>query len=58
VQVAGEHGLPKNPVKIAKTMLKVEGALGFYKGIDSAMVKELTYTTTRFGVFYNLMDYA
>ena len=38
-------------------MFKAEGLKGFYKGIDSALVRQATYTTARFGIFLNLMDY-
>lgn len=30
---------------------------GFYKGIDSAYMRQAVYTTARFGLFLNLSDY-
>lgn len=58
VQVAGDAGKNANPFSILAQFLKTEGALKLYKGLDSALVRQATYTTTRFGVFLNLMDAA
>jgi solute carrier family 25 oxoglutarate transporter 11 len=57
VQVSGEAGQTTNPFKIAPQIAAKEGMKGFYKGLDSALVRQATYTTTRFGIFLNLMDY-
>ena len=58
VQVAGDAGQSANPITILVKFLKTEGPLKLYKGLDSALVRQATYTTTRFGVFLNLMDWA
>lgn len=58
VQVAGDAGKSANPFTILASFIKNEGVLKLYKGLDSALVRQATYTTTRFGVFLNLMDAA
>jgi hypothetical protein len=43
---------------VAKDILKNDGFLkGFYKGIDSAYMRQAVYTTARFGLFLNFSDY-
>lgn len=34
-----------------------EGPAAFYKGLDAALMRQLFYTTARFGIFLNLSDY-
>lgn len=45
------------PMDVAKGMLKESGVASFYKGIDSALMRQIIYTTARFGIFFNLVDY-
>ncbi|KAF0980685.1 hypothetical protein FDP41_013168 [Naegleria fowleri] len=39
------------------TIIKEEGAKRLYKGLDAALFRQITYTTTRLGVFNTLQDY-
>jgi len=58
IQLAGETaGADINPFSVAKTIFKNEGFLGFYRGIDAALMRQVFYTTARFGIFLNLSDY-
>lgn len=58
IQVRGEVGNKNlSPFSVARD-LKVEGGFkGFYKGLDSALVRQSTYTTARFGVYLNLTQH-
>jgi solute carrier family 25 oxoglutarate transporter 11 len=38
-------------------MLKESGVRSFYRGLDSALMRQIIYTTARFGIFFNLVDY-
>jgi solute carrier family 25 oxoglutarate transporter 11 len=38
-------------------MMKETGVKGFYRGLDSALMRQVIYTTARFGIFFNLVDY-
>ena len=57
--LAGENpGKSYGPISVAQNIWKSEGGLGaFYKGIDSALMRQAIYTTARFGIFLNLSDY-
>ena len=47
-----------SPFTIAKDIYKDEGGLkGFYKGIDSALLRQAVYATLRLGIYFNLSDY-
>ena len=52
IQLAGESaGGVKNPFVIATQIIKADGFSSLYRGLDAAIVRQLTYTTTRLGVF-------
>jgi solute carrier family 25 oxoglutarate transporter 11 len=52
IQLAGETpGSTKSPFKVFGNVIKNEGVSALYRGLDAAVVRQLTYTTTRLGVF-------
>jgi solute carrier family 25 (mitochondrial oxoglutarate transporter), member 11 len=51
IQIAGEGSGTRNPIAIASAIIRNEGFSSLYKGLDAAIVRQLTYTTTRLGVF-------
>ena len=56
--LSGENpGTKYSPVTVGKMILKNDGYRAFYRGLDAAMMRQLTYTTYRFGIFLNLQDY-
>lgn len=57
IQLASESGKAVNPIQVTKEVYNSNGLKGFYKGLDSAMVRQLFYATTRLGIFYSLMDF-
>jgi len=58
LQVRGEAGIKNlSPFDVAKEIRADGGIRGFYKGLDSALVRQMTYTTTRFGVYLNVTQY-
>jgi len=58
IQVRSEMGSKDlNPFKISKSIYKESGKFStFYKGLDSALLRQLLYTSTRLGLFYNIKD--
>ncbi|CAD8133176.1 unnamed protein product [Paramecium pentaurelia] len=46
----------KNIFQISREMLQKEGLRGFYSGLGSALLRQLTYTTTRLGIFRIITD--
>jgi solute carrier family 25 oxoglutarate transporter 11 len=46
-----------SPFTIAKEMLtNGRGIKQFYKGLDSALIRQITYTTSRMGIYGSLID--
>ena len=56
VQLAAEAKTNTNPFKIASNLVKTEGFFRLYKGLDGALLRQITYTTSRMGVFNSLLD--
>lgn len=58
IQVASEQlgkGGKVGPFKVVKDMMSSgKGISQFYKGLDSALIRQVTYTTTRMGIYKNL----
>jgi len=52
VQGAGD----KNPFSILKNIIKNEGFSTLYKGLDAGIIRQLTYTTARMGIFKVVSD--
>jgi solute carrier family 25 oxoglutarate transporter 11 len=58
IQVRSEMGNKDlNPFKIAKEISAKEGFTTLYKGLDSALLRQAVYTSTRLGIFYNIKDH-
>ncbi len=56
IQIAGEAGTSTSPMKIAKQMHAEGGVKGFYKGIDSALMRQAVYGTARLGLYFTFTD--
>lgn len=57
IQLKSERGdLKIHPFEVAKSFLKNNKFSQFYRGLDSALLRVVLYTTTRFGLFYSLKD--
>lgn len=51
-------GAKISPIGVAREMLSNGKGIGqFYKGLDSALIRQITYTTTRMGIYKNLMSH-
>ena len=59
IQVRSEMGSKElNPFKITKLIYQESGSIKtFYKGLNSALLRQAVYTSTRLGVFYNIKDW-
>jgi len=57
LQVHSEMGLKKSTfASVIKHTYTNYGFFQFYRGVDSALLRQLIYTSTRVGVFYQLTD--
>jgi len=58
LQVRGEAGAKNlSPFDVAREIRADGGIKSFYKGLDSALVRQMTYTTARFGIYLNVTQY-
>ena len=58
IQLLSEQGLKNlNPITVGRDIVQKDGVLNLYKGLDSAIVRQLFYGTTRLGLFYSFLDY-
>lgn len=46
-----------SPVQVAKDIYAANGLRGFYKGLDSALFRQATYTTSRLGLYKQFTDF-
>ena len=44
--------------KVARTVIQREGFTGLYSGLSAAVFRQMTYSTTRFGVYQSLLESA
>mmetsp|Transcript_38945 Transcript_38945/g.44533 ORF Transcript_38945/g.44533 Transcript_38945/m.44533 type:complete len:122 (-) Transcript_38945:516-881(-) len=58
LQIRGEAGNSNlSPFDVAKEIKSQGGFKAFYRGLDSALLRQITYATTRFGIYLNLTQY-
>lgn len=59
IQVRSEMGAAElNPIKIAREIRAKEGTYRvLYRGLDSALLRQIFYTSTRLGLFYTIKDF-
>lgn len=59
IQVRSEMGVKNlNPFSISKSIYQETGTIKtFYRGLDSALLRQALYTSTRLGLFYTLKDW-
>jgi len=56
MQLLGSGGKNTGVVSLASGILKNEGAKGLYSGLSAAMMRQVTYTTARLGLYGSLRD--
>jgi len=60
IQLAGEgskEAVNRNPFSVGRQLIAKEGFFSLYHGLSAALLRQLTYGTTRLGVFRTLTDY-
>ena len=48
--------LPTNPFKVFGRIVKQDGVKGLYKGLDSALLRQIIYGTARLGLYRVFVD--
>lgn len=57
IQLNSMEGLTTSPMACAKDIMAARGVLGFYTGLDSAILRQVVYAPWRFGIYFNLSEY-
>lgn len=59
MQLKGEARAKASVLDVCRTLMTKEGGIkAFYKGIGSALMRQVVYTTMRLGIFYTALDTA
>ncbi|OMJ85548.1 hypothetical protein SteCoe_13087 [Stentor coeruleus] len=53
----GQKGVKSNPITIARETIAKYGVKRLYTGLDSALLRQATYTTARMGLYKTMMDW-
>lgn len=58
IQIMGESlsSGSKNPLSVGRKILAEEGVASLYRGLDSALMRQATYTTARLGIYRTLFN--
>lgn len=56
IQLRGEAGGKTSPFDVAKEIYHQGGVKGFYKGLDSALLRQAIYASMRIGIYYTIND--
>jgi len=55
IQLQSEtKGANVSPFGVARDIFKEAGIKSFYRGLDSALMRQAVYTTTRLGIYFSL----
>ena len=58
IQGEGHKGGKIGPISIARDVISKYGVSRLYTGLDSALLRQATYTTARLGIYKTMMDWA
>jgi len=56
IQLMSEAGGNTSPFAVARGIMAEGGPKAFYKGLDSALLRQVVYGTMRLGLFYNISE--
>jgi len=57
IQLRSESGGSTSPVNVAKEIYSNGGVKEFYRGLDSALLRQVVYGTLRLGIYFNLTEW-
>jgi len=56
LQTQPHHGPRRNMLQMFAHVAKDDGVIGFYRGLSASLLRQLTYSMTRFGVYEELKN--
>ena len=57
IQLRGEAKATTSPIDVAKEIYRDGGIKSFYKGLDSALLRQAVYASLRIGIYFSINDY-
>jgi len=58
IQLGSEAGGSTSPFVVAKQIYANDGGFkGFYKGLDSALLRQAVYASARLGLYFNFSEF-
>lgn len=51
-----KRGAAENPLQVAMNIVRQDGIFGLYKGLSASLLRQATYSMTRFGVYGPIKD--
>lgn len=57
IQLSSEGGGNTGFLNTAKEIHRIGGVKEFYRGLDSAILRQVVYGTLRLGIYFNLTEY-
>ena len=57
IQLRSEGGGSTSPLSVAKEIYGIGGIKEFYRGLDSALLRQVVYGTLRLGIYFNLTEW-
>ena len=57
IQLMSESGGNTSPFAVSREIYNQGGIKYFYKGLDSAILRQVVYGTMRLGLFYNISEH-
>lgn len=57
IQLRGESKGKTSPFDVARELYHEGGVKGFYRGLDSALLRQAVYASLRIGIYYTLNDW-
>jgi len=58
IQLRGEALGKTSPIDVAKEIYHQGGIKGFYRGLDSALLRQAVYASLRIGIYFTFNDFA
>jgi solute carrier family 25 oxoglutarate transporter 11 len=55
-EAAGKGSADLNPIRVAKDIIKKNGVLSLYKGLDAAIMRQVIYCGLRLGLYKSMED--
>jgi hypothetical protein len=56
-EAAGKGAAELNPITVAREVIKKDGILALYRGLDAALIRQIVYCGLRLGLYKSMEDH-